>query len=63
MTWIELYDYRAKIPVNSTVSGAQTNYQMKLTIFSGSGTNTSGTIYLNGNSLSWPNDIRFTDAN
>ena len=41
---------------------AQTNYQMKLNVDKGVGTDSASTKYLNDESLSWPNDIRFTKS-
>ncbi|MFA5374575.1 MAG: DUF2341 domain-containing protein [Dehalococcoidia bacterium] len=41
---------------------ALTNYQMKLTVSNASGTSSGSTVYLNGSSLSWPYDIRFTKS-
>jgi len=42
--------------------GAQTNYQMQLTVSNSSGVSSGSTVYLNGSSLNWPYDIRFTNS-
>ena len=60
MAWLSGYTYRAKIPVNYTLAGAQTDYQVKVTVYKGTGINSAGIIYLNNHSLNWSNDIRFT---
>lgn len=60
--WLTGYAYRAKIPISATSAGAQTNYQKKITLIKGSGSNSAGTIYLNNHALNWPYDIRFTKA-
>jgi hypothetical protein len=56
------FRYYAQIPVNYSSDGAQTDYQMKLTIVKGTGSNTAGTIYLNNHSSNWPYDIQFKNA-
>lgn len=56
------FSYRVKIPVTASADGAQTNYQMKLTIVKGTGSNTAGTIYLNDHAANWPYDIQFKNA-
>ena len=52
--------YRKSIPINPRPSGALSNYQVLVTVYSGSGTDVSGTVYLNNHSLNYPDDIRFT---
>ena len=61
---INKYDYSwvKSHSVTGTIDGAQTEYPMKFVVFRGSGSDSSGSVYLNGHSLSWPNDIRFTNA-
>ena len=41
---------------------SQTNYQMQLTVSNSSGVGSGSTVYLNGSSLNWPYDIRFTNS-
>lgn len=58
--WLTGYSKRAKITIGASGTNL-TNYQVCLTVYSGSGTNSAGVIYLNGNALDWPEDIRFAD--
>jgi len=62
VTWLSGYAYRAKIPVNHTDDGAQTNYQMMVALIKGTGANAAGHIHLNDHALDWPEDVRFTKA-
>ncbi len=48
--------------INGTTTGAQTNYQMKLTIYNTSGSDTPGIVYLNGSTRSDFGDLRFTKS-
>ncbi len=48
--------------VKGTSAGAQTNYQMKLTVYNSSGTDTPGVVYLGGKSRSDFGDLRFTKS-
>lgn len=57
-----MFSFYTSIPVNHSSDGEQTNYQMKLTIIKGTGSNTAGTIYLNNHSANWPYDIQFKNA-
>ena len=50
------------VVVTHTDDGTQTNYQMKLTIVKGDGSDSAGTTYLDNKALNWPYDIRFTKA-
>jgi hypothetical protein len=43
--------------------GALADYPIKYIVHSGSGFDNGRDVYLNGRSLNWPNDIRFTDSN
>jgi prepilin-type N-terminal cleavage/methylation domain-containing protein len=60
--WVSGYFHRKQITINGSTDSAQTNYQMKLTVYKGTGTDSSGATYLNNKALSWPNDIRFTKS-
>jgi hypothetical protein len=60
--WLSDYGYRKQITINGSTAGSQTNYQMKLTVNRGTGSDSGGTVYLNDNALDWPNDIRFTKS-
>lgn len=65
--WLSGFNYRVKIPVNS-ISGGETDYQMKVHIYKGVGTNTTEdggktvVIYLNNHAENWPYDVRFTKS-
>ncbi len=54
------WQYSRKLTVNGTTAGAQTNYQMKLTVYKASGTDTPGVVYLGGNVKDDFSDLRFT---
>ncbi len=56
------YNYVKSHTITGSSDGAQTNYQVKFVVHSGSGTDSGQDVYLNGHSLSWPNDVRFTNA-
>jgi hypothetical protein len=60
--WYQSYGYRRSITINGSADGAQTNYQLKLTVNNSSGVSSGSTVYLNGSSLNFPNDIRFTNS-
>jgi len=62
MAWFGDHAYRKLIPVNSRPPGSLINYQLKLILYSGVGTDSAGAIYLNGHTSNWPNDIRFTQS-
>jgi hypothetical protein len=57
------YSYRKKITIAGSTSGAQTNYQMKLTVNKGAGNDSGATVYLNNHAANWsdtvPNDLVF----
>lgn len=63
--WLSGFNYRVKIPVNP-LGGGETDYQMRVHIYKGIGTNTTEddgktlVIYLNNHAENWPFDIRFT---
>lgn len=67
--WLTGYAYRKNHTINSA-SGAGTNYQVCIKVYSGSGTDgtetvyeaTCGKVYLNNHASNWPNDIRFTGS-
>lgn len=68
MAWLTTpspWNYRKYKNIQGTSSGSQTNYQMKLTIHWGTGTDNTPTIadiYLNTNANQNFSDIRFTDS-
>jgi len=59
--WLSGFTYR-KSHVITGAAGDGTDYQVKIVVHSGSGEDGVGEdVYLNGNSLNWPDDIRFVD--
>jgi hypothetical protein len=56
--WYGSYDYCKSISVSSVEDVL--NYQVRLNIFKGSGTDAGLSVYLLGHSLNWPYDIRFS---
>ncbi|HEY9246288.1 MAG TPA: DUF2341 domain-containing protein, partial [Candidatus Methanoperedens sp.] len=56
------WDNRKQKTINGTTAGAQTNYQMKLTIYNTSGTDSPGVVYLNGSARSDFGDLLFTKS-
>lgn len=54
---VSLWKFK-KIPITGA-SGCGTNYQVKLTVHSGSGADSDGVVYLDGQCKDFPNDIRF----
>ena len=60
--WLSGYSYRKAVVISNTTA----DYQMRLTINKGSGTDSGSAVYLQSHALSWtstvPNDIRFTKA-
>ncbi len=54
------WDYRKQKTITGTTAGPQTNYQMKLTVYKGSGTDSPGVVYLGGNVKDDFSDLRFT---
>jgi hypothetical protein len=62
MTWLTGWNRRKQITVSGSTAGAQSDYQMKLTVNQGSGTDSTGILYLGGNVLTTFNDVRFTKS-
>jgi len=62
MAWLTGYVYRKQITINGSTAGAQTNYQMKLTVYKGTGTDSAGVVYLNNHCQDDFDDIRFTKS-
>lgn len=50
------------INISGSQDGVLTDYQVKLTIHKGVGTDDETNVYLDDKSLSWPYDIRFTNG-
>lgn len=62
MTWLTNWNRRKLITVNGSISGALSDYQMKLIVNQASGTDSSGIVNLGGNVLTTFNDLRFTKS-
>ncbi len=56
------WNYAKVKTINGTTAGAQTNYQMKLTVYNSTGTDTPGNVYFGGNAKSDFSDLRFTKS-
>ncbi len=56
------WNYAKVKTITGTTAGAQTNYQMKLTVYKASGTDTPGVVYLGGNVKDDFSDLRFTKS-
>lgn len=56
------YGCRVRIPINYSSDGALTNFQVRINILKGTGSNSAGNIYLQGLACNWPYDIRFTTS-
>lgn len=59
--WLSGWSYR-KSHMISAASSAGINYQIRIVVHRGSGSDTGSNAYLNYHSLNWPDDVRFTDA-
>jgi hypothetical protein len=60
-SWLVGWQYQKSHIINSA-AGAGTNYQVKITVNYGSGTDNAGNVYLNSHSKVDFGDIRFTDG-
>ncbi|RLC82428.1 MAG: hypothetical protein DRJ03_19060 [Chloroflexi bacterium] len=59
MTWLDGWDYRKSHVIKQT-SGAGTDYQIRIKVHYGSGTDSGEDVYLNGKCKSDFSDVRFT---
>lgn len=62
MSWLTNWNRRKQITVNGSSAGAQSDYQMKLTVNQASGADSSGVVNLGGNVQTTFNDLRFTKS-
>ena len=62
MAWLIGWNRRKPKLVKGSTAGAQTNYQLKLTVYKGSGIDTVDTIYLGGYVNNDFSDLRFTSS-
>lgn len=58
--WLSGWDYRKSHVMNNS-TGAGTNYQVKIVVINGSGSDSGNTVYLDNKARSDFGDIRFTD--
>lgn len=59
-SWLSGWDKRKAITISGSISGAQTDFQMKLTVHKATGTDTPTDIYLGTNVNNDFSDLRFT---
>lgn len=62
MTWLTGWTYRKEHIITGCSDGAQTSYQMKITVYKGTGSDSGASVYCNNNCNDDFGDIRFTDA-
>jgi thermitase len=62
VSYLPGWGYRKQKTITGSTAGAQTNYQMKLTVYKGSGTDSLGVVYLGGNVRDDFGDLRFTKS-
>ena len=60
MAWLSGFSYGKQFTIIGSTAGPQTNYQMKLTVHKGNGTDSSSDVYLSGHCKDDFSDIRFT---
>ncbi len=61
-SWLTDFSYRKSISITGSTYGTLSNYQLKITVYSGSGTDSGLNVYLNGKALANYNDLRFTQS-
>jgi hypothetical protein len=57
------YAYEKDHTITGSTDGALSDYQVVFNVHRGNGTDAGPDVFLDGNSLSWPFDVRFTDNN
>ena len=60
ISWLTGWTYRKKQTITGTIAGVQTNYQMKMTVHKGTGTDTATDVYLGTNVRDDFGDVRWT---
>jgi len=60
MSWLTGWQYRKSHIINGSTAGAVTDYQVRITVHYGSGTDSGEHVYLNGKCRTDFGDIRFT---
>ncbi len=63
VSWLTGWSKRKALVITGSTSGAQTDYQTKLTVHKSTGTDTSTDIYLGTNVKDDFSDVRFTSSN
>jgi len=62
MGWLSGFTFRKQITIAGSTVGAQSDYQMKLTVHKGAGSDSGGDVYLNNHCQDDFDDIRFTKS-
>ena len=62
MSWLSGWQYRKSHDIKGSTSGSVSNYQVRITVHYGSGTDNGEHVYLNGKCRSDFGDIRFTES-
>jgi len=62
LPWLLGWSYRKSHEIVGSIAGAQTNYQVRITVHYGSGTDSGEHVYLNGKCRTDFGDIRFTKS-
>ncbi len=62
MAWLSGWTYRKSKTISGSSAGTQTNYQLMLTVYKGTGTDTVTTIYCNNHLKNDFSDLRFTSS-
>lgn len=61
-SWLEGWTYRKSHTINGTTAGAQTDYQMKIIVHYGAGSDSDDDVYLDSKCRTDFGDIRFTNS-
>jgi len=62
MSWLTGWQYRKSHEIEGSTAGAVTDYQVRITVHYGGGTDSDEHVYLNGKCRTDFGDIRFTDS-
>jgi len=62
MSWLEGWQYRKSHEIEGSTAGAVTDYQIRIAVHYGSGTDSGEHVYLDGKCRTDFGDIRFTDS-
>lgn len=61
LAWYYGYSYEKTVMIGSSPDGLS-NYQITLNVYSGNGTDSVNTMFLDNHAMNFPNDIRFTSG-